>query len=281
MQIINDTNMLRSQIQIWQGAKQSIAFVPTMGNLHAGHLALVKQAQQCADKVVVSIFVNPTQFDKAADLQAYPRTESADQEKLQAVGIDVLFLPNVDVMYPNLAHACTVQVPAIANILEGASRQGHFAGVATVVAKLFNLVQPNYAIFGEKDFQQLMLIRQMVQDLNFAVKIIASPTIRENNGLAMSSRNHYLSTEQQQTAAYLYQTLQFIQSAIQQGETNYPYLQTHAMQRLTKHGFQPDYIEIRQKSDLQIPSAEATELVILAAAWLGKARLIDNLVVKY
>ena len=277
MQIITDTHTLRKQIQHWQHNAQSIAFVPTMGNLHAGHLALVQHAQQYADVVVVSIFVNPTQFDQAADLAAYPRTEQADQEKLQAVGVDVLFLPSVTVMYPDLNNTCALQVPAIANILEGAVRLGHFAGVATVVAKLFNLVQPHYAIFGEKDFQQLMLIRQMVRDLNFAVQIIAVPTIREHNGLAMSSRNHYLTEKQRHTAAYLYQTLQTLQSAIQQGENDYQSLEHQALQDLADHGFRPDYITVRQQADLKIPDKEATKLVILAAAWLGKARLIDNL----
>jgi len=288
MKIITETAALTAQIQIWQGQQQKIAFVPTMGNLHAGHLALVKQAQKIADKVVVSIFINPTQFDHVEDLQAYPRTEQEDQAKLITMDTDVLFLPDVAVMYPHLAidntqAVCRIHVPKIANILEGASRQGHFSGVATVVAKLFNLVQPHYAVFGAKDFQQLMVIRQMVQDLNFAIEIIAVPTVRERNGLAMSSRNSYLSEAEKQTAASLYQTLQSIQKKIikahQQPLTvDYLALQNHAMHSLTEQGFIPDYIEIRQQSNLQPPKGEQTSLVILAAAWLGKARLIDNLV---
>jgi pantoate--beta-alanine ligase len=287
MKIITDSSTLTTQIQAWQGQQQKIAFVPTMGNLHAGHLALVQQAQQIADKVVVSIFVNPTQFDRAEDLQAYPRTEQQDQAKLIAANTDVLFLPDVAVMYPHLAQGqmravCSVYVPEIANILEGASREGHFSGVATVVAKLFNLVQPHYALFGEKDFQQLMLIKQMVQDLNFAIEIIAVPTVREKNGLAMSSRNGYLSAAEKQTAAILYQTLQSIQQTIikaqsQQKNLDYSSLQNQAMQRLSRQGFRPDYIEIRQQCDLYAPKKGQTALVILAAAWLGKARLIDNL----
>ena len=287
MKIITDTAALTAQIHTWQAQQQKIAFVPTMGNLHAGHLALVKCAQQRADKVVVSIFVNPTQFDRAEDLHAYPRTEYADQTKLADINTDLLFLPDVAVMYPNLVHnnkaaVCTVQVPEMANILEGASRKGHFSGVATVVAKLFNLVQPHYAVFGEKDFQQLMLIRHMVRDLNFAIEIIAAPTVRESSGLAMSSRNGYLTVSEKQTAAILYQTLQSIREAIiaqqQQGLTiDYPRLQNQAMQILTQQGFTPDYIEIRQQTDLTPPTAGQTALVILAAAWLGKARLIDNL----
>ena len=285
MQIITETHALTTQIQNWQGEQQKIAFVPTMGNLHTGHLALVKQAQQVADKVVVSIFVNPTQFDRTEDLRAYPRTEQADQDKLSAAGVDVLFLPSVKVMYPNLdnkqQNMCTVHVPEIANILEGASRQGHFSGVATVVAKLFNLVQPHYAVFGAKDFQQLMVIRQMVRDLNFAIEIIAAPTVRESDGLAMSSRNGYLTPPQRESASILYQTLQSVQQHIiaahQQGKVNYQAIQNQAMQSLSTQGFKPDYIEIRQQSDLQPPEQGQTQLVILAAAWLGKARLIDNL----
>ena len=219
MKIITAAAALTTQIQAWQGQQQKIAFVPTMGNLHAGHLALVKQAQQLADKVVVSIFVNPTQFDRAEDLQAYPRTASQDQAKLAAIKTDVLFLPELALMYPHLAAGesrtvCHIQVPEMANILEGAARQGHFSGVATVVAKLFNLVQPHYAVFGEKDFQQLMLIRHMVQDLNFAIEIIAVATMRERNGLAMSSRNGYLTPEEKQTAAVLYQTLHAVKKNV-------------------------------------------------------------------
>jgi len=287
MKIITDTFALTAQIQQWQAQQRKVAFVPTMGNLHAGHLALVKQAQQIADKVVVSIFVNPTQFDRAEDLNAYPRTEQQDQSKLISIDSDVLFLPDISMMYPHLAQgkthvACSVYVPKVANILEGASRKGHFSAVATVVAKLFNLVQPHYAVFGEKDFQQLMVIRQMVQDLNFAIKIIAAPTVRESSGLAMSSRNGYLSAAEKQKAAVLYQTLQSIQSTIitaqlQQTNLDYLSLQNQAMQSLSEQGFKPDYIEIRQQCDLCVPQEGQTALVILAAAWLGKARLIDNL----
>lgn len=277
MNIISQTARMTAQVREWKRHNLSIAFVPTMGNLHAGHLALVERAKQCADKVVVSIFVNPTQFDRAADLAAYPRTEKEDQQKLQAEEVDILFLPNNEMMYPNLDNACYIQVPSMANILEGASRQGHFSGVATIVAKLFNLVQADYAIFGEKDFQQLMLIRQMVSDLNFAVKIIAVPTFREKSGLAMSSRNGYLSVNEREQAALLYQCLQSLRDKIMAGQRDYSALQKRAYQQLSEQGFQPDYIEVRQQLDLQVPTQKQTQLVILVAAQLGKARLIDNL----
>lgn len=277
MKIITKKQDLHTQIKHWQSQNQTIAFVPTMGNLHAGHIALVKQAIGSADKVVVSIFVNPTQFDKSEDLQAYPRTREEDQGKLKNTGADLLFLPSVEVMYPNLGQACTIEVPEFSNILEGASRKGHFSGVATVVAKLFNLVQPTTAIFGQKDFQQLMIIRQMVNDLNFNVDIVAAPTIREPDGLAMSSRNGYLNEEERARAASFYQILSTLREDILQGDTNYLSLQKLALRRLEGKGFTPDYIEVRRKSDLQAPQKTSDDLVILGAAWLGKARLIDNI----
>lgn len=275
MKTVREKHDLITQIKSWKREQKSIAFVPTMGNLHAGHLALVEQAQQLADKVVVSIFVNPTQFDRAEDLQAYPRTLQADQEKLLKIETDLLFLPSVDVMYPAMENACSVQVPEMMNILEGASRKGHFAGVATIVAKLFNLVQPDVAIFGQKDFQQLMLIRQMVNDLNFAVEVVASPTVRDVDGLAMSSRNSYLTDQERARAANLYQELKLLREKILHGDDDYKNLCAVAARNLTELGFVPDYIEVRRQLDIQPPKKEDGELVILAAAWLGKARLID------
>lgn len=275
MKTVREKHDLITQIKSWKREQKSIAFVPTMGNLHAGHLALVEQAQQLADKVVVSIFVNPTQFDRAEDLQAYPRTLQADQEKLLKIETDLLFLPSVDVMYPAMENACSVQVPEMMNILEGASRKGHFAGVATIVAKLFNLVQPDVAIFGQKDFQQLMLIRQMVNDLNFAVEVVASPTVRDVDGLAMSSRNGYLTDQERARAANLYQELKLLREKILHGDDDYKNLCAVAARNLTELGFVPDYIEVRRQLDIQPPKKEDGELVILAAAWLGKARLID------
>ena len=280
MKICTSKQALRTQIKHWQSQHKTIAFVPTMGNLHAGHIALVEHAKTLADKIVVSIFVNPTQFDKAEDLQAYPRTMQADQQKLEAVQTDLLFLPSVEVMYPSLTDVCTVQVPASANILEGASRKGHFAGVATVVAKLFNLVQPNIAVFGQKDFQQLMIVRQMVADLDFDIDIVGLPTVRESDGLAMSSRNGYLTKDERAKAPGLFKEINTIRQLIEQGQGDYLNLQNEAMRNLEKQGFVPDYIEIRRQQDLQIPTNDDNELVVLAAAWLGKARLIDNIAFK-
>ncbi len=277
MKISTSKQDLRTQIKYWQSQNKTIAFVPTMGNLHAGHIALVEYAKKLADKVVVSIFVNPTQFDKAEDLQAYPRTMQADQEKLQHIATDLLFLPSVEIMYPAIDDACSVQIPASMDILEGASRKGHFSGVATVVAKLFNLVQPNKAIFGQKDFQQLMLVRKMVNDLDFDVDIIGMPTVREADGLAMSSRNGYLTEDERSKASGLYKELTILQEKILQGESNYFDLQQDTIRNLKERGFVPDYVEVRRQSDLQKPNVDDMELVILAAAWLGKARLIDNI----
>ena len=265
------------QIKRWQSQNKTIALVPTMGNLHRGHIALVEQAMALADKVVVSIFVNPTQFDKDADLQAYPRTEQEDQQKLQKQGVDCLFLPSVETMYPTLGSACAIKVPDSLDILEGASRKGHFSGVATVVAKLFNLVKPDIAIFGEKDFQQVMLVRKLVEDLNFDIKIIAAQTVREADGLAMSSRNGYLSNDERLTASSLYKILNDLRNQVLQGDYNYSNLETEAMRKLEEAGFIPDYVVLRRQHDVQKPNKDDDALVVLAAAWLGKARLIDNI----
>ena len=277
MKIITEKVALKNKIKHWKSQDKSIAFVPTMGNLHAGHIALVKQALDSADKVVVSIFVNPTQFDKAEDLQAYPRTLAADKKQLKGAGVSLLFLPSVEVMYPSLERACRVEAPESINILEGASRKGHFSGVATVVAKLFNLVQPNIAIFGQKDFQQLMLIRQMVNDLDFDVDVVAGSTVREPDGLAMSSRNGYLTEIERAKAGFFYHTLLKLREDILRGNHDYLSLQKTAERSLEDQGFIPDYIEVRRQHDLQIPEYHDEPLIILGAAWLGKARLIDNI----
>jgi pantoate--beta-alanine ligase len=206
MQTILSINPLRDTLKTWRGLDKTIAFVPTMGNLHAGHIHLVEQAKAQADKVVVSIFVNPTQFSAGEDFGAYPRTPDEDSEKLSAAGADLLFMPEASEIYPGAA-ATFVEVPGISEILCGAFRPGHFRGVATVVCKLFNITQPDLALFGEKDFQQLAVIRRMVADLNMPVQIIGIPTVREASGLALSSRNHYLSAAEQQQATALYQSL--------------------------------------------------------------------------
>lgn len=273
----NDKDALRVVMRGYRSNSETTAFVPTLGNLHDGHLSLVRKAREVADRVVVSIFINPTQFDKAEDLAAYPRTLENDLKLLKQEKIDLVFLPEADEMYPE-GSAARVEVNGISDILEGDSRPGHFSGVATIVAKLFNLVQPDVSVFGEKDFQQLMLIRRMVDDLDFGIEIIAAPTAREESGLAMSSRNNYLDEQQRNAIApKLYAELTAIQKSIQAGVRDYLKLQKEATEVLNQQGFTTDYIEIRNASDLSEAQENDKELVILASAWLGKARLIDNL----
>lgn len=252
-----------------------------MGNLHAGHLSLVEQALSVAERVVVSIFVNPLQFGVGEDYQTYPRTFEADCEKLEQIGTDLLFTPSVTDIYPAGMEATSyVTVPGLSNVLCGASRPGHFRGVATVVNILFNIVQPDKALFGQKDYQQLVIIKRMVADLFMPIEIIGVPIVREADGLAMSSRNQYLSNaEQRAIAPRLFQTIDNIRIQIQSGERNYTRLENEAMQRLADAGFKPDYVAVRQAQTLDLPTAADKDLVILAAAWLGKARLIDNRVV--
>ncbi len=261
----------------WRLQSETIAFVPTMGNLHAGHLALVEQARQCADKVVVSIFVNPMQFGADEDLGSYPRTLTADSAKLAPV-TDLLFAPPVAEIYPR-GHGVSSQidVPGVSEGLCGAFRPGHFTGVATVVAKLFNMVQPDYALFGNKDYQQLQVIRRMVADLCFPVEIIAVPTAREEDGLALSSRNGYLSAAEREIAPRLYQALQSVVQALVQGRNDYAVMEQEGLYVLEEAGFVPEYFSIRQAGSLKLAQPGMTELVVLAAARLGKTRLIDNL----
>ena len=277
MIIVQAIEALREELKSWRRAGETIAFVPTMGNLHAGHIALVKRAQELGSKVVVSIFVNPTQFDRKEDLAAYPRTLAEDCGKLQAGGADLVFTPTPALMYPTGGLATKVDVPGISALLEGASRPGHFTGVSTVVCKLFHLVQPDVAVFGEKDFQQLMLIRQMVRDLDMDIHIEGLPTVREADGLAMSSRNGYLTTAERKLAAGLQLTLREVVDALHKGRQDYASLQAEAMQSLTSRGFQPDYVEIRRTVDLLPAQAGDDDVVVLGSAWLGKARLIDNI----
>ena len=275
----HDKDALRVVMRGYRSNSEITAFVPTLGNLHEGHLSLVRKAKQVADRVVVSIFVNPTQFDKAEDLAAYPRTLDSDLALLTKENVDLVFLPRADEMYPE-GSAARVEVDGISEILEGDSRPGHFSGVATIVAKLFNLVQPDISVFGEKDFQQLMLIRRMERDLDFGIEIIAAPTAREDSGLAMSSRNNYLTDVQRnKIAPGLYAEMKKIKEAIVEGNKDYLSLQENTISNLTKQGFKPDYIEVRNANDLSIATKDSDDLVILASAWLGKARLIDNLTV--
>jgi pantoate--beta-alanine ligase len=273
----NDKDALRVVMRGYRSNSETTAFVPTLGNLHDGHLSLVRKAKEVADRVIVSIFLNPTQFDKPEDLDNYPKTLENDLALLKRENIDLVFLPTAKEMYPD-GGTTHVEVGGISDILEGDSRPGHFSGVATVVAKLFNLVQPDISVFGKKDFQQLMLIQRMVADLDFGIEIIEAPTAREESGLAMSSRNNYLSSEQRdKIAPNLYKEMLVIQNAIQQGERDYIALQQAATASLEKHGFKPDYIEIRNANDLSVADVGDKSLVVLASAWLGKARLIDNI----
>jgi len=257
-------------------AKHAIAFVPTMGNLHTGHLHLAELAKQHGQSVVVSIFVNPLQFGANEDLASYPRTLQADCEKLRAAGVDIVFAPDEHEMYPE-PQTITVNPPPVANELCGAARPGHFAGVATVVLKLFNMVQPQVAVFGKKDFQQLAIIRQLTAQLNLPVEIIAGETMREADGLAMSSRNGYLTAAQRQEAPRLYRTLQLVAEEVTKGGQDFAALEAQAVQYLTQLGWIVDYISIRASRTLAVATAEDRELVVLGAARLGKTRLIDNL----
>lgn len=267
---------LRSTMAAWRQAGDEIALVPTMGNLHAGHLQLVKQAQQQCRRVVVSIFVNPTQFGPNEDFDAYPRTEAEDLAQLQQLGVDLLFLPTTELMYPEGSRT-QIEVGGLSDLYCGRSRPGHFIGVATIVAKLFNIVQADLAVFGEKDFQQLAVIRTMVRDLNFPIRIHGVATVREDDGLAMSSRNGYLSSRQRTLAPKLYQCLQATRAAVLSGRTDFPELIDEQIQQLQNLGFSTDYLAICRSQDLAPAGGDDTELAILVAAKLGTTRLIDNL----
>jgi pantoate--beta-alanine ligase len=267
---------LRAATRAWRAAGARIAFVPTMGNLHAGHVKLITEARARADKVVVSVFVNPLQFGPSEDFDKYPRTLAEDTAKLEAAGADLLFAPSVAEMYPAGREAqTTVTVPGLSDILDGEFRPGHFAGVATVVAKLFGQVQPDVALFGEKDYQQLLVIRRLVADLALPIEILGIPTVREPDGLAMSSRNQYLSPVERAQAASIYRVLGAAAEALRAGRAAAA-VEAEGTQALRSAGFRPDYVAVRRAEDLGPPSPGAA-LIVLAAAWLGKARLIDNL----
>ncbi|MCP1726200.1 pantoate--beta-alanine ligase [Natronospira proteinivora] len=277
MHTVDTIEALRRQIQTWRRRQETVGFVPTMGNLHAGHLALVSDAQARADRVVVSIFVNPMQFGPGEDLDSYPRTLRDDQARLLDAGVDLLFAPRVETVYPRgEAHTSAVIVPdGLTDILCGASRPGHFRGVATVVAKLFNMVQPDLAVFGEKDLQQLRVIQRMAEDLDLPVRVHGSPTMREADGLATSSRNQYLSEAERRRAPILHQTLQQVAEIVSRDRGAIETALHEGRQALEKAGFQVDYLEVRDWESLGPPGQGP--LVVLGAAWLGQARLIDNL----
>jgi pantoate--beta-alanine ligase len=268
---------LRAALSTDRQSGKRIAFVPTMGNLHSGHISLVERAKEVADIVVVSIFVNPLQFGVNEDLASYPRTLDADKAKLVDAGTSYLFYPEVDEMYPQgMSLQTQVSVPGITELHCGASRPGHFTGVATVVSKLFNMVQPDIALFGQKDFQQLAVIRKMVDDMCIPIDIIGVPTARASDGLALSSRNGYLSKEQRAVAPQLYQCLQDCVKRITNGDHDFIAIEDMARKTLMENGFKPDYFTISDSSSLEAANLNSKELVILAAASLGNTRLIDN-----
>ena len=277
MQIVHGVSELRDQVQRWRLAGERIALVPTMGNLHAGHLQLVEQAHARAKRAVVSLFVNPLQFGPGEDYQSYPRTLEADQARLQAVRADLLFAPAVEEMYARGRDQITrVDVPGLSAILDGEFRPGHFSGVATVVLKLLNIVQPDVALFGEKDYQQLLIVRRLVADLSLPVEIVGVPIVREADGLAMSSRNQYLTPAERQQAPLLFRTLGETAAALRNGRRDFSRLEAEAVQKLSPP-LRPDYVSIRAAHTLAAADANTRDFVVLAAAWLGKARLIDNI----
>jgi len=279
MQTVETTMALRTRIKSWREHHQVIAFVPTMGNLHDGHLSLVRKAKELADRVVVSIFVNPLQFNDKNDLDAYPRTLNEDIQLLTDIGCDLVFTPSVDIIYPHgMEQHTTVHVPDMDDKLCGLGRPGHFDGVATVVTKLFNMVQADIAVFGEKDFQQLLLIKKLVHDLSISIDIVGAATQREPSGLAMSSRNRRLSVPQRQQAALIYQLLNELKVAIEADSMDYQTLQNNALKQLSDAGFEPEYVEICRNKDL-LPATRNTDksLRILVAARMGQIRLIDNI----
>ncbi|HFP3638769.1 TPA: pantoate--beta-alanine ligase [Escherichia coli] len=281
MLIIETLPLLRQQIRRLRMEGKRVALVPTMGNLHDGHMKLVDEAKARADVVVVSIFVNPMQFDRPEDLARYPRTLQEDCEKLNKRKVDLVFAPSVKEIYPNGTETHTyVDVPGLSTMLEGASRPGHFRGVSTIVSKLFNLVQPDIACFGEKDFQQLALIRKMVADMGFDIEIVGVPIMRAKDGLALSSRNGYLTAEQRKIAPGLYKVLSSIADKLQAGERDLDEIIAIAGQELNEKGFRADDIQIRDADTLQEVSETSKRAVILVAAWLGDARLIDNKMVE-
>lgn len=278
MKVIHEIDQLRELRRTWQSDKQDIAFVPTMGNLHKGHLTLVEEAKKSSTKVVVSIFVNPLQFGPDEDLDAYPKTLDADKASLSALGVDVLFMPKSEDIYSRgLEQQTFVEVPGLSYMICGASRPGHFRGVATIVCKLFNMVQPNQAYFGEKDFQQLQVIKAMVTDLSMNLTIHGVPTQRDPDGLAMSSRNGYLTKEQRAIAPLLYQQICKLGESIMGGRRDFSKLIAESKHYLADAGFNPDYIELRNAHTLMQVGHEDKDLVILAAAFCGKTRLIDNI----
>lgn len=280
MLVVGNSDSLRETLTDWRHNGEHIALVPTMGNLHDGHLSLVSLAREHAERVVVSIFVNPTQFAEDEDFEKYPRTIERDARHLKKRNVDIIFAPDVETMYPfGIDNATSVTVPVLTADFCGAARPGHFDGVTSVVSRLFSIVQPDVAIFGQKDFQQQLVVRRMVEDLRLPITIVSGSTVREADGLALSSRNQYLSEEQRAVAPTLHSVLEGISMNLQDGIRDYAVLEQRALDALTDAGFDPEYVGIRRAENLEPPDRDHDEIVILAAAHLGTARLIDNIVV--
>ncbi|MCH8336005.1 MAG: pantoate--beta-alanine ligase [Proteobacteria bacterium] len=280
MQEISTTAALREQLSEWRHSGDHIALVPTMGNLHDGHLSLVSVARGHAERVVVSIFVNPTQFGEGEDFEDYPRSLERDKRRLKRLNTDLMFVPDIETMYPfGIDNATSVTVPVLSDQLCGSFRPGHFDGMTSVVSRLFSLVQPDVAVFGQKDYQQLLLIRRLTQDLSLPIEIICGPTQREEDGLAQSSRNQYLSDKERAIAPNLFAILNSIGQDLESGKRNCDELEEQAVAELHRLHFEPEYVTIRRAENLDAPDRDNDELVILAAVRLGKARLIDNILV--
>lgn len=277
---LTSVDELRDELRQWRSTGDHIALVPTMGNLHAGHMSLVELAREHAERVVVCIFVNPTQFGEGEDFEDYPRTLERDARRLKRNSVDVLFAPAVETIYPfGIDNATSVTVPVLTDELCGSFRPGHFDGVTSVVSRLFSLVQPDVALFGQKDYQQQLVIKRMTRDLGLPIRIIVGPTMREESGLALSSRNQYLDDDEKTLAAMLYATLLKTGKQLQTGKRDFAELEAAALRELEEAGLQPEYFSIRRAENLAEPDRDCDELVILAAAHLGDCRLIDNVVV--
>lgn len=281
MEVCQNTEQLRAQVAAWRANDETIAFVPTMGNLHQGHLSLIEIAKQKAAHVVVSIYINPLQFSPDEDFSSYPRTLDDDLKKIGTLGVDLVFTPDDSIIYPDGELQSTfVEVPVLSHLIEGEFRPGFFKGVATVVLKLFNLVQPDIAVFGEKDFQQLLIIKRMVQDLNLPIEIVGAKTVREADGLAKSSRNRYLNPEQRKLSQLLSGSIQKFRADVEQGG-DIKLAENTCIKNLQSNGFSVDYVTLRETSQLDLVSNEKLvnkALIILAAAKIGKTRLIDNVI---
>jgi pantoate--beta-alanine ligase len=281
MDIVTKIAAVREHVRRWRSEGRRVAFVPTMGNLHPGHVSLIEAARRHGDRFVASIFVNPMQFGPNEDFAHYPRTPTQDERMLAEAGCNLMFMPDVGEVYPNGSERATrVDVPGLSRILDGEFRPGHFEGVSTIVSTLFHIVEPDVAVFGEKDFQQLTVIRRMVADLCLPVEIVGAPTVRDADGLAMSSRNQYLTPTERLVAPRIYETLQAAANRLGSGNVDFSSIERFGVEALTKVGMKPDYFAVRRAADLGAPANDTKHLVVLAAARLGKARLIDNIQVR-